>query len=480
MSTHMKGSRGFARAALLWTLLILGICAAAFLYFFEYYSEEVDRGFGTEARRNPYLAAEKFLDRIGIPHRQADNIAVLPALNDNDVLFLANSNLIYNEQRLWELLEWVERGGQAIVVSNQLTTDGERNLLLDLLGLEVTHGDTDLYFNWRLREVFGDEAKTLQEKTVSELMRDHNRKLAEKSKNQKSDTAPIGDGVEAAQDAVTEDKRNPEVDPERLINLTSDGGTSYSLYFDPELLLSHAMMAQGDEVDVQGGLLHWVTFQDPTLHTDQVLAQPGDIAGYDSDLLHHQSPLVFFEYGHGRITLMADSGLWQNRRIGEFDHGFFLAHLVGHKNLVMITHPHFLGFGELIRRYWLEFFTAGGLVLLAWIANRSRRFGPRDPEGASVRRSLLEHVRACGYFYWREDSARKQFEKVRSQLLGKILPHAPRPLTEDRQAEVGQSLAERTGLTTAEIITALWGPAPHSEEMFTACMRSLQIIEDAL
>ncbi|GAB2513654.1 DUF4350 domain-containing protein [Microbulbifer agarilyticus] len=480
MSTRMNGSRGFARAALLWTLLLVGIAAAVFLYFFEYYAEEADLGFGAEARRNPYLAAEKFLDRIDVPHRQADNIAVLPELNDNDVLFLANSNLIYNEQRLWELLEWVERGGQAIVVSNQLSTDGERNLLLDLLDLQVTYGDTDLYFNWQLREVFGEEAKTLQDKTVSELMRDHNRKLAEKSKNQNSDTAPVEDAREVAQDTSTEGTRNPEVDPERLINLTSDGGTSYSLYFDPELLLTHEMMAQGDEVDVQGGLLHWVTFQDLAPPSGQEAAQPSDVSHYDSNLLHHQSPLAFFEYGRGRITLMADNGLWQNRRIGEFDHAFFLAHLTGQKNLVMITRPHFLGFSELIQRYWLEFFTAGGLVLLAWIANRSRRFGPREPEGAPVRRSLLEHVRACGYFYWREQAARKQFEAIRSRLRDKILPNASAAPSGHQQAEISQLLAERTGLTSNEIITTLWGAAPHSEETFTARMRSLQIIEDAL
>ena len=445
------------RIAIVWVLLLITAAAALFLFFFERHTEEVDRGFGPEARRNPYLAAEHFLSQVGIRYRRADNIAAVSSLGDNDTLFLASSSQIYNADRAWELLEWIEQGGQAIVIARSGGADNEQDFLLDMLGLEITSGDLDLYFNQQVREVFGDDITEMQGKNASEMMREHNRKLAEGDTERGSEREPSAD---TAEDNV--EPRNPDIDPERLINLTSDSGTSYALYFDPAQVFTHEMMnGEYTDTQVEGNRLHWVPFQK----------------------IATQSPLVHYEYGRGRLTLMTDGGLWRNHRIGDFDHAYFLAHLVGERELVMITRPHFDGLGTLIQRYALEFFVAGLLALLAWIANRSRRFGPLAPAPASERRSLLEHIRACGHFYWRNDRAVQLFEKTRDPLLQKLSGRSPplaRQLPAEKQRQIAESVALRTGLSSNDIYSALWDTPPHSEDDFTARLRSIQIIEAAL
>ncbi|MBB5211547.1 DUF4350 domain-containing protein [Microbulbifer hydrolyticus] len=443
-----------SRIAIVWGVLLLAAACALFLYFFERHTEEVDLGFGPEARRNPYLAAQRFLDRLDIGHRRADNISVITTLDDRDALFLASSSQIYNPDRLRELLDWVDAGGHAIVIAHRGRGDNEQDLLLEALELEVTSGDLDLYFNRQVREVFGEEASELQDKTISELMRDHNRKLDEKDSENTSGESP--DSAEPDIEGSVSTPRNPDVDPERLVNLTSDSGPSYAIYFNPEKVFAHEMMGKGTDADVNGALLHWVPFQNmPT-----------------------QSPLVYYERGRGRLTLMTDGGLWQNDRIGEFDHAYFLAHLVGDRELVMITRPRFDTLGTLIQRYALELFFAGLLALAAWIANRSRRFGPLTPPPAAERRSLLEHIRACGHFYWRQNRGVSLFDGARKPLLAKL--GGNRNLNADRQRQIAESVAEKTGLAAREIHDTLWGPAPRNEDDFTARLRSIQIIEAAL
>lgn len=446
-----------SRIAIAVTGLLLTAAAALFLYFFERHTEEVDLGPGPEARRNPFLAAERFLDQLDIPHRRADNIAVLSTLGERDVLFLGSSSQIYNPDRLRELLDWIEAGGHAIVIVHRGDGENEQNLLLDTLGLEVTTGDLDFYFNSQIREMFGENTDDLEElkeaPSASEMMRKHNRKLADQAKE---------DSTEAEQESAEQDepepRRNPDVDPEKLVNLTSDSGASYALYFNPGKVFTHEMMAQSPDTDLDGNLLRWVRFQK----------------------VPDQSPLVYYERGRGRLTLMTDGALWHNHRIGEFDHAYFLSHLVGERDLVMVTRPKFDTLGELIQRYALELFFAGLLALAAWIANRSRRFGPVLPAPASERRSLLEHIGACGQFYWRSQRAENLFEQARAPLLQKLGARSNGSPGIEQQQQLAESVAATTGLAAREIFDTLWGPAPRSEDDFTARLRSIQIIEAAL
>ena len=432
------------------SILLVGGAAAAFLTFYEHYEEEVDRGWGSRAKRNPYLAAEQFLSTVGLQTRRADNISVLGQLTPEDTLYLTSSSQIYNAERAQELLRWIERGGHAVVVAHH-GGEGERDWLLEELDVTLEEGSDNFYFN-PLRRFLGEEVEKAEQyagKSASELLREHNRKV----RAGEDPEAEEADSAEQSADDTAEPEapRNPDVEPSQLVTLASEGG-DYQLYFDPGVLLWHPAL-DGEEID--GGPVFW--------------------AGMDSE--DAGVPFMQFERGDGLITLLADDSLWQSDRIGQFDHAYLLGWLASDGDFVFLTRPRFDSLLVLARRYAAEFFLAGALALLAWLLLRSRRFGQRAPQAETARRSLLEHISACGHYYWRADKCAALLIRYRDSLLRRLGgENAPQSL----KRSLCTRLSADTGLSESQIANCLWGEAPQSEETFTERMRNLQQIEAAL
>lgn len=425
-------------------LLLAAALVALFLALFERYTEEVDRGWSPEAWRNPYLAAEQFLAAAGLQSRRADNISVLASLTADDTLFLASSSQVYNPQRVEALLDWVARGGHAIVVANT-AAPGEKDWLLEQLEVTLEEGREDQFFEHPFRDLLGEDAEQHKGKSASEILREHNRKLRE----EKSE----GNVGESEEEEAQEEKppRNPDVDPADLVTLSDDGG-DYQLHFDASQLLYHPAL-EGEASD--GEPVFWARiWRDDT-----------------------GVPFMQFERGDGLITLLADGGIWRNRRIGHFDHAYFLALLASDGEFVFLTQPRFDSLFTLARRYAAEFFLAGTLALLAWLLFRARRFGPLAPEPETARRSLLEHISACGHYYWRAEKCERLLAGQRQRLLRRLGGDNADIAT---RRQLCTRLSARTGLGGSQIAACLWGDLPRSEEAFTERMRNLQQIEAVL
>lgn len=435
------------RILLLLISLLVGAAVALFLMLFERHERQVDRGWGPEAIRNPYLAAERFLAATGLETRRADNISVVADLSPQDTLYVASSSQIYNTGRARELLDWVERGGNAVVVARH-GAEHERDWLLEQLGVTLEAGSGDFFFVNPLRRFIGEEAEEYSGKSASELLREHNRKV----RDGEDTDAPEEGEAESAKAAQPEPPQDPEVNPSALVTLTSDDGDDYRLHFDPTMLLWHpALQDEGTD----RGPVFWATMQ-------------SEDAGV---------PFMQFERGGGLITLMADSGLWQSDRIGHFDHAYLLGQLASDGDFVFLTRPHFDSLPLLARRYASEFFLAGALALLAWLLLRSRRFGLRTAEPEAARRSLLEHIAACGHYYWRADHCSALLVRYRDSLLQRL---GGDNASQKTRRHLCSRLSQATGLSESRISDSLWGEPPHSEEAFTERMRNLQQIEAAL
>ncbi|SHF24419.1 protein of unknown function [Microbulbifer donghaiensis] len=431
-------------------LLIAGL-AALFFTFFERYTEQVDRGWGPAAWHNPFLAAEQFLARTGLQARRADNIAVLAELPADATLFVASSTQVYNPQRARELLDWVERGGHAIVVAHGVAY-GERDWLLEQLQVTLEEGREELIFEHPFRQLLDDDAEQYRGKSASEMLREHNRKLrAEKGAGGKA----ANTGEDEPAEEITP-PRNPEVDPQDLITLPTDDGSDYQLHFDASYLLHHpAIGAAGQGEDFTTEPVFWAKiWRDDT-----------------------GVPFMQFERGEGLITLMADGGIWRTQRIGHFDHAYFLGLLATEGEFVFLTQPRFASLFELVRRYAAEFFLAGGLALLAWLLLRARRFGPLAAEPELARRSLLEHISACGHYYWRAEKCARLLHNLRHDLLRRL---GGENASMETRRRLCTKLSTASGLSESAIAACLWGDLPHSEEAFTERMRNLQQIEAAL
>ncbi len=93
-------------------LLALGV-----LWFFSNYERvpaEEWVGPTGEARRNPFLAAGRFAERMGLRARQLGALPELDSLAPNGVLLLPNRRQAIDPRRIRELVSWAEAGGHLI------------------------------------------------------------------------------------------------------------------------------------------------------------------------------------------------------------------------------------------------------------------------------------------------------------------------------------------------------------------------------
>lgn len=134
---------------LMWAgLLLVCLLAAAGFYAWSKatpYDEVIDRGPSPEAQANPYLAAEHFLRKQGLPVDHAfglDRLADLPSENHSLLLLTERSNM--SPRQVEQLLDWTRSGGHLLVVAEALwdeETGKSGDLLLDRLQIRQVLSD---------------------------------------------------------------------------------------------------------------------------------------------------------------------------------------------------------------------------------------------------------------------------------------------------------------------------------------------------
>ncbi|MCZ6889570.1 MAG: DUF4350 domain-containing protein [Gammaproteobacteria bacterium] len=112
---------------LTWPRVMAGMLLVActvMLYLIEWV--EVGQGtmYSDEARRNPYLAAAKFAERLGVTVHRVDGLKLLDELPSNDdVILFASSRRALSERRLDSLMDWVAEGGNLILLATGFWDD---------------------------------------------------------------------------------------------------------------------------------------------------------------------------------------------------------------------------------------------------------------------------------------------------------------------------------------------------------------------
>ncbi|GAA0252811.1 DUF4350 domain-containing protein [Pseudomonas rhodesiae] len=129
-------------------LLLVCLLAAAGFYAWSKatpYDEVIDRGPSPEAQANPYLAAEHFLRKQGLPVDHAfglDRLADLPSEHHSLLLLTERSNM--SPRQVEQLLDWTRSGGHLLVVAEALwdeETGKSGDLLLDRLQIRQVLSD---------------------------------------------------------------------------------------------------------------------------------------------------------------------------------------------------------------------------------------------------------------------------------------------------------------------------------------------------
>lgn len=371
---------------------VLSIAALlAVIWFFDNFElveSEVTSGYSEEARRNPLLAAERFLARLKFDVASVSSTDLWRTPPDpGDVLVVYRFTPPAGERRRTLLREWIEAGGHLIIGSDGVPDkkeDDRKKLsgLLAELGVRVYEPEYDEDRPWQTR-------------------------------------------VDVDFAAV-----------EEPVGITMS--TARQLEDTEELAVAAMPLEDG-----------WGLLQ--------------------------------YEVGEGMVTVLADNSFLSNRRIGDDDHAFALALLVGlsHTGKVWLVHdvamPSLL---ELAWQYAAQVLVALLVVTALWLWKLSARLGPVLPPMQAPRRDISEHLAASATYLWQLDRAQALFQQNRQRIeqawLGKHYV-----LRAMAAAERCEWIAARTGLTPHAVERALYAEYA-GEGDFIEMSSILQVLRTAL
>jgi hypothetical protein len=380
-----------------WIATIGAVAALVALFFLscEKRSIEIPSGYQGEAARNPYLAAQRLLERMGTPVR---SFAELPGIHElpppDATLLVPTPRRTLGKARALELTRWVESGGHLVVVSWQLFDDADRapDLVLDSLGVRQ-------YLNEAQDEEPPDE---------------------EPAPPESEEPAPL------VTQASTPDEEDAEPAPEIARAEFPDRESALQVEFDPAFRIE----------------------LDPAA-TDARVFEIADANG---------AHLVTLRKGRGLVTALTDDYFLTQPVIEDWDHAelvYRIAHFAGRAGPVWIVWgDEYPGALTLLWRHAWMVVASALLVLALWLWSASRRYGPLAPDPSSERRELMEHVRASGRFQWRRAAAPALLAATRDALLERVRERHP-SFASLSPAEQAARLAGLSGLPSERVLRAL-------------------------
>lgn len=395
----------------------LGLFAA---YGIEWVELPLDRGYGEEARRNPFYAAELILEKHGLQTETLNGLSTLDALPMSyDTLILASSRQGLSERRVEMLVNWVERGGHLITVATQPFDEKEgrsRDALLDRFGIHRIEIEED---------EDGDDEDPLEALKDVEDLEAFGKALQEAMSGELSE-CPEGEFLARL---VPRNKSEPTL--------------SAWVY-------SHAYLrSKYSEVKVSAN------------------------SELGPQLLH-------IKIGEGSVTALTHMGLWRNSSIHCYDHAYLLASLVGDSHKAWFLYnaevPSLL---ELFAAKAPRTLMTGALLLFLWIWSCSLRLGPNLHRQKKGSRELMEHLIASADFLWRRKELMPLIGSLRDEILLKASKNSPNFDSMPRQKKFVY-LRERTGLPGPRIQEAMESDLPHKGTELVRLVRTLQAMRTAL
>ena len=411
------------------TSLILAIVIAALAgtgYFLsrhlERYSREINTGPTLDAMVNAWLAAQQFLARHHIEsHRAMDLHSILNRLKPDDTLILASDNAIYDTDTQSALKKWMRGGGHLIMNATYEWSDKEQSSgdpFLDGFGVHMTSTQTD----------------------DSENGTDQTENKTNPDKTPPNDKKQVAKKVQA-----------PPICP---------------IYYADDVFLVHYKDA-AEPLQINFG--YYDTLDDTSGNAS------GNAHSWPNGILQ-------YKVGKGMLSVLVDTEIWNNRRIGHYDHAFLLWYLVGDSARVwLVSSTETDKLPSLIWRNAPYLVIGLAALLLAWGWRRATRFGPLLPEPSPNRRQLLEHIEANGQFCWQHGQLEPLLKSVRDQIWLRlsqqhgIQNHDPAMLdtTLAKLAEISQQPVD-------QVRNAMTCAAPNRELQWVELISQLQTIRNAL
>ncbi len=380
-------------------------------------------------QQNPYLAAVRFLERRDLDARHFPAVAAAPRLPRPDsLLVLEQGSQRLDESSSRELLDWVLDGGLLVLaVEGTDTPPGvpiqPRHQLLEQLGIELLPGEDpppDPYRERPFAEHLAGPLEVFWRFCRSE--RDDLRRQCIQIMCGDPERIPPDTRVERYQD---EDTLRLELNP------------------------------------------RW-RFHQKAAEAVKPLRDPIRARGSN----RHGTQLLELALGRGRLLLITDAGIWNNRRLHYLDHARLLDELAAERERAwfisgMAMPPLHLW---LWQRAW-PLILAAALLLALWLWRQIPRRGPILEDAGGGNRDFLGHLQAAGLLLWRRGDTDTLLVPLREQVRDAL---RRRGVPEHRMEE---HIAGHTGLDARDVHEAFAG-RPREREELVAAISTLQTIRN--
>lgn len=134
------------------TCFILIVLGMVFYWFITSYTKifyERDAGYSQEAKRNPFLALEKFVESYAISYESRKDFQLFDqSPGQYDTIFINNSRIAMPESVRQQMKRWVSQGGHLVLLATEyydVNTATSRDRFLDELGVRFYKNEMDTY-----------------------------------------------------------------------------------------------------------------------------------------------------------------------------------------------------------------------------------------------------------------------------------------------------------------------------------------------
>ena len=329
------------------TLLVLSVLWVLYSSI-EFYQETEKSQWSIEAIRNPYLAAQKFLNASGVDVIETDTLINIDSLENVSTLLITEASQVSQRKQLESILSWLNKGGSLIVTANTFST--EDDLLLTEFGVDVDFPD--------LKDDKADEDKP----SISESLREYNDKIDQGMTPQ-----------EIAESGLAEATLT-EIDFGNAIG-------RLQINFNPNRVLKHAYI-QGVEDNPVHNPFSWSS----------------------SEFGVH---MIQFDVGAGLLTIVSDPAIWQSQNIADYDHAYLLWILSSNEgSFAILRSIRRDSLWTLAVENAYEFLIGLACFTIFYLWFLGHRFGRIIPLPNGTSRALGEHFSAtAGYLWHRKDIA---------------------------------------------------------------------------
>ncbi|MFT5161988.1 MAG: hypothetical protein ACI9FJ_000556 [Alteromonadaceae bacterium] len=419
-------------------LLIVVITILAFVVEITFKDIQTNTGFDSQARKNPFLAAQQFIEQSPVDASQEGPLAESGhgfSLLDNlpstdDVIIITSARHTLNQRRTDALKQWVSQGGNLIIKASKLYDfDNQRSgdLLLDGLDIELIEVEAD------------DDNEQTQEQEQEE--QSEQEFTLDKEPQPQTLEQILLEGTEAATRACA---TNPQ-----LTYLTIGGDPPIAINIGGKHILQYS--------------------EDP------------EPSGWASNELGVK--IVQLNLGDGVITMLTDLSLWNNYQLNCFDNAYLLHILTQNTPKVWLLFSEEMADIDTLLWQTSPALVLSFLLLLSvWLWSQTLRFGALESNPSGTRRDFMEHIEAATSYRWRSGAAQQSIDLLRQQIIHKVtLRHSDfAKLDSSQQSELIVRLCDLPSSQQSPVQQALFEPLPDKTQQLISTVSLLQKLRKQL